>query len=68
MKPERNDIRHQLLICGDELVALQRLALGIAESFGLDRKIEKYKGARPLTLLGVTQLVKIRVALVDFDL
>jgi hypothetical protein len=50
MKPGRGDIRHQLLITGDELRELQRHTYAMAEAFGLDRKIEAYKGARPLTL------------------
>ena len=50
VKPGRRDIRHKLLITGDELRELQRHALTITEAFGLDRKIERYKGTRPLTL------------------
>jgi hypothetical protein len=50
MKPLRGDHRHRLLISGDELRELQRLTWAMAEAFGLDRKIENYKGTRPLTL------------------
>ena len=50
MKPSRGDIRHKLLIAGDELRELQRHTYSMAEAFGLDRKIEAYKGTRPLTL------------------
>jgi hypothetical protein len=50
MKPCSGDIRHKLLITGDELRELQRHIYAMAEAFGLDRKIEAYKGTRPLTL------------------
>src|SRR5438128_2434610 len=50
MKPGRRDIRHKLLITGDELRELQRHVYAMVEAFGLDRKIEAYKGTRPLTL------------------
>jgi hypothetical protein len=50
MKPGRRDIRHKILITGDELRELKRHALTITEAFGLDRKIEAYKGTRPITL------------------
>jgi hypothetical protein len=39
-----------LLITGDELRELKRHTGAMAEAFGLDRKIENYKGTRPLTL------------------
>lgn len=50
MKPLPGDHRHRLLIQGAELKALQSLTGAMAEAFGLDRKIENYKGTRPLTL------------------
>jgi hypothetical protein len=50
MKPGRRDIRHKVLITGDELRELKRHTGSMAEAFGLDRKIEAYKGTRPLTL------------------
>src|SRR5438105_13908339 len=50
MKPGPGDYRHRLLITGNELKALQCLTGMMAEAFGLDRKIESYKGTRPLTL------------------
>ena len=50
MKPCSGDIRHKILITGDELRELKRLVYSMAEAFGLDRKIEAYKGTRPLTL------------------
>jgi hypothetical protein len=50
MKPCPGDIRHKIMITGDELRELKRHAPTITEAFGLDRKIEAYKGTRPLTL------------------
>src|SRR3954454_6067271 len=50
MKPGRRDIRHKVLIAGDELRELQRHTGSMAEAFGLDRKIEAYKGTRPIML------------------
>jgi hypothetical protein len=50
LKPGSRDIRHKVLIDGDELVELKRHTLDFPETFGLGRKIEKYKGTRPLTL------------------
>jgi hypothetical protein len=42
--------RHRLRISGDELSELKRHTWAMAEAFGLDRKIENYKGTRPITL------------------
>ena len=50
MKPGSRDHRHRLLIGGDELRELKRHTGSMAEAFGLDRKIENYKGTRPITL------------------
>ena len=50
MKPGSRDRRHKLLICGDELRELKRHTGAMAEAFGLDGKIDKYKGTRPITL------------------
>jgi hypothetical protein len=50
MKPLPGDHRHRLLITGDELRELKRHTGAMAEAFGLDRKIENYKGSRPITL------------------
>ena len=48
MKPGKYDRKHHLLIKGAELRVLKELDL--AESFGLDRRIERYQGKRPLGL------------------
>jgi len=50
MKPGPRDHRHKLLICDDELRELKRHTYAMAEAFGLDAKIDKYKGTRPITL------------------
>jgi len=50
MKPGRHDLRHRVLITGAELHELQRYTALMAESFGLDRRIEAYRGIRPLSL------------------
>ena len=56
MKPGRRDIRHKVLITGDELRELKRHTGSMAEAFGLDRKIEVYKGSRPITLYSSFQV------------
>jgi len=48
MKPGKNDRRHEILITGAELRELKRLDL--PESLGLDRRIAKYQGKRPIGL------------------
>jgi hypothetical protein len=48
MKPGRYDRKHQLLIRGAELRELKELDL--PESFGLDRRIERYQGKSSLGL------------------
>ena len=50
MKPLPGDYHHKLLISGDELEELKKHTGSMAEAFGLDRKIEKYMGTRPITL------------------
>ncbi len=50
MKPGRNDIKLNILITGRELEELQRYTYDMAESFGLDRRIEEYKGKKPIGL------------------
>jgi hypothetical protein len=48
MQAGRQDRKHQVLITGAELRELKRLAM--PESFGLDRRIERYQGTRPIGL------------------
>ena len=48
MKPGKYDRRHQVLIRGAELRELKELSL--PESFGLERRVERYQGKRPISL------------------
>ena len=48
MKPGRYDRRHPVRITGAELRELKRLDM--PESLGLDRRIERYQGSRPIGL------------------
>lgn len=50
MKPGKNDKRYKIRISGEELTELHRLSYLMCEAFGLDRKIEAYKGTRAITL------------------
>ena len=50
VKPGSKDRKASILITGLELDELQRFAWMMAESFGLDRRIAKYQGLRPIGL------------------
>ncbi len=50
MKPGPRDKQLRLLITGDELRELKRHTCLMAEAYGLDRRIERYAGTRPLGL------------------
>lgn len=50
MKPGSKDIKLEILISGKELSELQRHSWQMVEAFGLDRRFEKYKGKRPISL------------------
>ena len=50
MKPGARDIKLSILISGEELSELQRHSWQMVEAFGLDRRIENYKGKRPIGL------------------
>ncbi|MBI3946663.1 MAG: hypothetical protein HY321_12140 [Armatimonadetes bacterium] len=50
MKPGKKDVRLDVLITGEELRALQQHTWLMAEAFGLDGRIERYKGTRPIGL------------------
>ena len=50
IKPGKRDIKHLILITGQELTSLQALTGYMAESYGLDDRIYKYKGKRPIGL------------------
>ena len=49
-KPGSKDEKIYLLIDGEELTELQRITWLMSESFGLDRRIENYRGTRPIGL------------------
>src|SRR6516162_3285347 len=48
MKPGKHDRRHWILISGVELQALKLLSM--PESFGLEGRIQRYQGKRPIGL------------------
>lgn len=50
MKPGKSDPRIRVKISGLQLTELQEHTGAMGEAFGLDRKIERYKGTRPITL------------------
>ncbi|MBI3327415.1 MAG: hypothetical protein HYZ81_12035 [Nitrospinae bacterium] len=50
MKPGKHDRQYHILITGAELQELQRHTARMAESYGLDVRIERYKGKRTLGL------------------
>ena len=50
MKPGPHDRQAQVLIAGLELQELQRHTWMMAEGFGLDKRIENYRGTRPIAL------------------
>ncbi len=49
MKPGKNDIPIKVKISGRQLEELQKYTVDMCEAFGLDRKIENYKGTRPIS-------------------
>lgn len=48
MKPGSRDIQVKMLIAGEELEELQKHTGSMCEAFGLDCRIEKYKGSRAI--------------------
>jgi hypothetical protein len=50
MKPGKNDIPIKIKISGIQLTELQKHAWKMIEAFGLDTKIDNYKGKRPISL------------------
>jgi len=48
VKPGSGDKRYKILITGPELEELKKQTGAMAEAFGLDRRIEKYQGKRPI--------------------
>jgi hypothetical protein len=49
MKPGKNDIPVKVKITGLQLEELQKHTWHMIEAFGLDTKIENYKGVRPIS-------------------
>jgi len=49
MKPGKHDISIKRKISGRQLEELQKHTCQMCEAFGLDIKIEKYKGSRPIS-------------------
>ena len=50
MRPGKKDIRVDVLITGDELAALQQHTCLMVEAYGLDGRIRRYRGTRPIGL------------------
>jgi len=50
MRPGSRDVPVRVKIFGAELHELKRLTGAMAESFGLDRRIDAYLGKRPIQL------------------
>ncbi len=50
LKPGKRDIKVTILIAGEELEELQKHTWSMAESFGLDGRIDDYKGKKPIGL------------------
>lgn len=49
MKAGKRDIPVKLVISGLQLSELQNYTYLMSEAFGLDRRIDSYKGVRPIT-------------------
>lgn len=50
MQPGSRDIKVNILITGEELEELKKYTWSMAEAFGLDRRIEQYKGKKTIGL------------------
>lgn len=50
MRPGRKDKTYYVLISDQELVELKKYTYAMAEAYGLDTKIGRYKGTRPIGL------------------
>ncbi len=49
MKPGKNDIAIKIKISGIQLEELKKHTWAMCEAFGLDNKVSKYKGTRPIS-------------------
>ena len=50
MKPGKYDRKHPFLIAGAELRELKRHIEDLPQSFGLDHRLPRYQGTRPIAL------------------
>ena len=50
MKPGKNDVPVKVKIAGRQLEELQKHTWQMCEAYGLDSKIDNYKGTRPISL------------------
>jgi hypothetical protein len=50
MKPGKKDIKINIRIQGEQLIALQKISFLFTECFGLDSRIDKYKGTKSIGL------------------
>jgi hypothetical protein len=50
IKPGKRDIKVNILITGQELDELKKHIWAMAESFGLDNRLSRYQGKRPIGL------------------
>jgi len=50
VRPGSKDKRHYILITGQELVELKNYTWAMAEAYGLDVRINSYKGKKPIGL------------------
>lgn len=48
MKPGSKDKKYYIIITGQELIELKKYTWAMDEAYGLDRKIEKYRGTKPI--------------------
>ena len=48
MKPGSRDKAYPILITGQELAELKELTYMMAEAFGLEGRVERYQGKRPI--------------------
>lgn len=49
MKPGKNDIPIKVKISGIQLIELQKHSWHMIEAYGLDTRVENYKGIRPIS-------------------
>jgi hypothetical protein len=67
IKPGRSDIQVYMLIQGSELAELKRHTWEMAEAFGLDSRIERYQGKRPIGLYSWYMECLLDIMKIDLD-